>query len=137
MRSGMIAVTMAAMGVATFLASSAYAADAGDAAKGKQVFNRCRQCHTFDPNGKSHMGPDLYGVVGRKAGTLPGFRYSDPMEKASAGGLVWTPEKLDTWLTDPRAMIPGTHMSFAGLKKAQDRADVIVYLQTASKPEQK
>lgn len=132
MRRGFIAA--AAMSIAAALVTSAHAADAGDAAKGKQVFARCKQCHTFDPNGKSYMGPDLYGVVGRKAATLPGFRYSNAMKKASADGLVWTPEKLDTWLTNPRAMIPGTHMQFAGIRKAQDRADVIAYLGTSSKP---
>jgi cytochrome c len=56
------------------------------------------------------------------------------MKKASADGLVWTPDKLDTWLTNPRAMIPGTYMQFAGIRKAQDRADVIAYLGTSSKP---
>lgn len=120
------------MGVAVLLATSAYPAEAGDAARGKQVFNRCKACHTFDPNGKSRAGPALYGVVDRKAGALTDFRYSRAMKKAAADGLVWTPAKLDTWLTDPYAMIPGTIMHFRGMTKARDRADVIAYLKTAS-----
>lgn len=73
------------------------------------------------------IGPSLFGVVGREAGTIPGFHYS-PANKNS--GITWTPEKLDPYLTNPKAIVPGTTMMFAGLKDAQQRADLIAYLAT-------
>lgn len=121
-----------ALALALGIAGHARAADAGDAEKGKAIFNRCKACHTFDPNGKSRIGPDLWGVIGRKAGTEPGYSYSSAMKKAGEGGLVWTPEKLDAYLTDPKQIVPNNRMTFPGLKQAQERADVIAYLGTAT-----
>ncbi|HLI10030.1 MAG TPA: cytochrome c family protein [Alphaproteobacteria bacterium] len=102
---------------------------AGDAAKGAKVFNQCKICHTNVQN-KNAIGPSLFGVIGRKAGTEPGFSYSPAMKKAGEGGLVWSAETLDKYLSNPAAMIPGNKMTFAGLKKEDDREDVIAYLET-------
>jgi cytochrome c len=100
---------------------------AADPQQGHVVFARCQICHSAAPGGADMIGPNLSGVIGRKAGSRPGFSYSDGMK---AAGFVWTPQRIDTWLTNPRAMVPGTKMSFAGLSDAKDRADVIAYLAT-------
>jgi cytochrome c len=70
-------------------------------------------------------GPNLYGVFGRKAASVPGFSYSDPLK---AAGWKWDAQHIDTWITDPKADLPGTKMTFAGLKDPKDRTDVIAYL---------
>ncbi len=105
-------------------ATAAHAA--GDATKGQQTFKQCALCHAAEA-GKTKIGPSLFGVVGRKAGTLPGFSYSDAMKKFDK---TWTPEELDTYLADPRKVVPGTKMVFVGLKKEDDRENVIAYLET-------
>ncbi|HJT07371.1 MAG TPA: cytochrome c family protein [Stellaceae bacterium] len=105
-------------------AGSAYAA--GDAAAGKEVFKKCALCHTTEA-GKNKIGPSLAGVVGRESGTAPNFNYSDAMKNAHK---KWTPEELDTYLTDPRKAVPGTKMIFPGLKDEKDRQNVIAYLET-------
>lgn len=97
----------------------------GDAAAGEKVFNQCKACHTVEA-GKNRVGPSLHGVVGRKAGAVEGFKYSDAMQKSD---VVWTPENLDKYLADPRGFIPGNKMAFAGVKKPEDRQNVIAYLQ--------
>ena len=110
------------------LASSALSGrhSAGDAAKGEKVFKKCKACHVVQ-EGKNKTGPSLYGVVGRAAGSIEGYKYS----KAMAGsGLVWDAETLDAYLTNPKKYLKGTKMAFAGLKKEKDRADVIAYLAT-------
>jgi cytochrome c len=101
-------------------------ADAQDAAKGEKDFLVCRACHQIGPGAKIAVGPVLNGVVGRKAGTYPGFDYS-PANRDS--GLVWTPEELDKYLTNPQAVVPHTKMIFPGLKDEQKRKDVIAYLE--------
>lgn len=99
------------------------AATMGDAARGEQIYEaKCGACHSLDAN---RVGPAHRGVVGRKAGTAPGFAYSDALRKA---GFRWTPQRLDRWLTDPSAYVPGSRMGFR-LSEPQARADVIVYLQ--------
>ena len=80
------------------------------------------------------MGPVLNGVVGRTAGTLEGYNYSDAMKQAGANGLVWQPDTLATFLENPREHVPGTKMSFPGLKDQTDRENVIAYLATFSTP---
>jgi len=97
---------------------------AGDAANGATVFKRCAVCHSVEPGKKAGMGPNLSGVVGRKAGTTD-FAYSPAMKAAA---VKWTPATLDTFLTRPATMIKGSRMAFAGLPSAQDRADIIAYL---------
>ena len=98
----------------------------GNAEKGKQTFRQCALCHTIEP-GKTKIGPSLFGVVGRKAGTEAGFNYSSAMKSF---GKTWTPQELDTYLADPRKVVPGTKMIFPGLKKEDDRENVIAYLET-------
>jgi cytochrome c len=100
----------------------------GDAAKGEKVFAQCKACHVAE-EGVNRVGPSLWGVVGRTAGSIEGFRYSSANKNS---GLVWSEEQLFTYLKAPRETIPGTTMAFAGLKKPQDRADVIAYLKTRS-----
>ena len=101
----------------------------GDTVKGEKVFLQCKTCHTLE-EGKTMIGPSLHGIIGRKASSVAGFTYS-PANIAS--GITWTPEKLFQYLEKPQRVVPGTKMAFAGLSKAQDRADVIAYLTTASK----
>lgn len=118
--------TLAAMALAAapVFASPALAQATGDAAAGEKVFNQCKACHTIEA-GKNRVGPSLHGVVGRQAGSVEGFTYSPAMKSS---GLTWTPENLDKYLTDPKAMVLGNKMAFAGLKKPEDRANVIAYL---------
>lgn len=101
----------------------------GDPANGAKVFRQCQACHVLEP-GQNRVGPTLHGIIGRTAGTVEGFKYS---EANKSSGKVWTEEAMFTYLEDPRASIPGTIMAFAGLKKEQDRLDVIAYIQEESK----
>ncbi len=101
----------------------------GDPAKGKAIFNRCMVCHSID-KGVNHIGPSLHGVVDRKAGSIPNFSYSGANRKS---GIVWTQQKIYDYLKNPQAMVPGTKMTFPGLPKPQDRADVVSYLLANSK----
>src|SRR6185437_14941221 len=96
-----------------FAADAAGNAEAGNAEQGKAIFQRtCGLCHATEA-GKTKIGPSLHDVVGRVAGTLPGYSYSEAMKKFHQ---KWTPEELDHYLTDPRKVVPGTKMIFAGLK---------------------
>lgn len=97
----------------------------GDPVAGEKVFKQCQTCHTNQP-GKNKVGPTLYGVIGRTAGTVEGYNYSKANKEA---GIVWTEDEMFVYLENPKAKIPGTKMSFAGLKKPEDRANVIAYLQ--------
>jgi cytochrome c len=100
----------------------AHAQPAGDAAKGEAAFNdQCSQCHTM---GAMSQGPDLAGVVGRKAGSSAGYPYTPAMK---ASGLTWTPAKLEKFLANSQAMIPGTAMSMT-VASAAERADIVAYL---------
>ena len=108
--------------------SAGLARAAGDATEGKKVFTRvCGACHTDQAEGPKKLGPTLFGVVGRKAGTVEGFRYSTANKNS---GITWTPEVLDEYLKDPKAKVPGTIMAFAGLKNDTERQNVIAYLET-------
>ena len=101
----------------------------GDAQRGARAFQQCAACHSVQP-GQHLTGPSLAKVLGRKAGTAPGFlRYSDALR---ASNITWTPEALDRWIANPRAMVPGTAMTFAGIGDAQTRADIVVYLVAVS-----
>ena len=112
--------------------ASAQDAAAGDPAAGEKVFKKCAACHTLSPDGKNKVGPDLYGVIGRTTGTAEGFKYSEVMTKAGADGHVWTEEELSKYLESPKTMFPGTKMTFAGLKKPEERVDVIAYIKQVS-----
>jgi len=122
-------VGLLALGIAATAAVFATAARAdGDAAEGKKVFNRvCMACHTDAADGPKRLGPTLFGVAGRPAGTVEGFRYS---QANKSSGITWTPQNLDEYLKDPKAKVPGTIMAFAGLKKDDERQNVIAYLST-------
>lgn len=98
----------------------------GDAAAGEQVFNQCKTCHVTE-EGVNRTGPSLHAIVGREAGTVEGFNYT-PANANS--GITWTKEKLFQYLQNPQRVVPGTKMAFAGLPEAQDRANVIAYLET-------
>ncbi|ABD25262.1 cytochrome c, class I [Novosphingobium aromaticivorans DSM 12444] len=110
---------------ASALAGVAVAAPAkGDPVLGKKVFMRCVACHAVQPNAPMKMGPNLAGVVGRKAGAA-NFKYSAAMKKAN---VKWDEATLDKWLLKPSAVVPGTSMAFAGVPNAEERAAVIAYL---------
>jgi cytochrome c len=100
------------------------------AAAGGQIAKQCEVCHNFQEGQGPKIGPDLYGVVGRPVASVPGFHYTAALK---AKGGTWTFDALDKWLTDPRADVPGTAMTFAGLKNEKQRADVIAYLDSLSK----
>jgi cytochrome c len=98
---------------------------------GKAIFKQCQTCHTDEKGGPNRIGPNLWSVVGRKKATEPGFAYSDAMKKfAAAGQDTWDYEGINTFIANPRADVPGTKMTFVGLKKTEDRANVIAYLRT-------
>ena len=126
------------LGIVAAVVSFDGAALAGDAAKGKKVFNKCKACHKLEA-GKHAVGPSLYGVVGRKAGSAEGFKkYSASYVQAGENGLVWNEENLDEYLDNPKKYIRDylgdakakSKMTFRlkGEAKADDRADVIAYL---------
>jgi cytochrome c len=107
------------------LAASTGAASAQDAAAGEKVFMKCKACHQIGEGAKNAVGPVLNGVVGRKAGTYPGYSYS---EANKSSGITWDEATLKEYLKNPRGKVPGTKMIFPGLPKDEDIANVIAYL---------
>lgn len=132
-------ISLLATLAATLLAVPAFAQDAGDAAKGESEFKKCKACHMVQaPDGTDIIkggktGPNLYGVVGRKAGTAEGFKYSDALTKLGDAGEIWTQEDLEAYITDPNKYVEEkvgdkalkTKMTF---KMAKNQADVIAFL---------
>lgn len=114
-----------AFAAATLVAVPAMAE--GDAANGEKVFRKCKACHAVE-EGKNKVGPSLYDIVDRQVGTVEKYKYSKAMAAYGEGGAVWDAATLDAYLEAPRKAVKGTKMAFAGLKKADDRADVIAYL---------
>jgi cytochrome c len=98
--------------------------------KGAEIFKKCGACHNAEKGGPAGIGPNLYGVVGGPHDHMPGFSYSDAMEKTASA--KWGFTELNAWLTSPKAYVPGTKMAFAGISKPEDRAAVIVYLNSKS-----
>ncbi|NVP58078.1 c-type cytochrome [Mycoplana rhizolycopersici] len=114
---------------AFFVLAAASSGVAGDADAGKAVFRKCVACHTTDP--VNRVGPSLAGIVGRPVASFPDYSYSSAMV-AFGKGKVWDEALIADYLAAPRAMVPGTAMAFAGLKKPQDIADIIAFLKGAS-----
>ena len=108
--------------------SIAAPAFAQDADAGQRVFNQCRACHTVDKGGRNGVGPNLWGVVGRKAASIEGFRYSTNMRTLAEGGLTWNEERLTAYLTNPKSVVPQGSMAFAGLRNEQQLKDLLAYL---------
>ncbi|MBN9888244.1 c-type cytochrome [Salipiger abyssi] len=104
----------------------------GDPENGERVFRKCKACHAVGEGAKAKTGPVLNGVVGREIAAQPDFDYSDALKELSAKDGTWTPEELAAFLEKPRDFAKGTKMSFAGLRKEEERADVIAYLATFS-----
>jgi len=122
--------THAAAAVLVILSFAGWALPAaadGDVAAGKNLFNQCRACHQIGPDAQNSVGPVLNGVVGRKAGTYPGYNYSDANKNS---GLTWDEATLKEYLKDPRAKVPGTKMVFPGIKQDDRIANIIAFLAT-------
>ncbi len=117
------------IGALALLAAAGAARADGDPARGEKRFEECATCHTIE-RGVNNVGPSLFGLIGRKAGEIADFRYSPALKKS---GLTWTPQALDTFIADPQKEVPGNRMPFAGMPDAADRADLIAYLQKATK----
>jgi cytochrome c len=114
----------AAIAVA-FVIVSGGCAGAGDASHGEHAFAKCAPCHA--KNNTAGLGPGLLGVIGRQAGSMPGFRYSRAMKTSN---IVWDEKSLDEFITAPQKAVPGNTMPFSGLQDQQERTDLIAYLET-------
>ncbi|WP_395662558.1 c-type cytochrome [Aestuariivirga sp.] len=116
---------LAALASAVLFAVPAHAE--GDAAAGEKVFAKCKACHEVE-KGVNKVGPTLKGLIGRKAASVEGYKYSEAMIAKGAEGVVWDEATLTAYLPDPKGFVPKTKMAFAGLKKPEDVANVIAYL---------
>lgn len=124
----MLKISALGLATAVVLGFSAPAMAEGDAANGEKVFRKCQACHVVKA-GVNRVGPSLYGIVGSEAGKVEGFRYSKAMADS---GITWTEDKLAEYLENPRGVVKGTRMAFAGLKDEQERLDVIAYIKAQS-----
>lgn len=122
--------TIAVLGFAAFAGATSALAD--DPEAGKKVFAKCAACHAVGEGAKNRVGPHLNDVIGRKAGAVEDYKYSKAMSEAGAGGLVWDEDNLKAYLANPRGLVKGTKMAFAGLKSEDDLSNVIAYLETFS-----
>ncbi|MDP6673788.1 MAG: cytochrome c family protein [Gammaproteobacteria bacterium] len=111
--------TAAPLAISDLLASA-------DIKRGQTMFFQCRACHSLEEGGMNKVGPNLYGVFGRKAGLVPGFVFTDALKNTD---VVWTVEAMDGWLARPSDFLPGNRMVFVGVKDARERANLIAYLQ--------
>jgi cytochrome c len=117
--------------LATIVSFAAPRATAEDAARGERDFRACAPCHSLEPD-RNMTGPSLAQLWGRKAGSLPSFeRYSDALKSS---GIIWDDRSLDAWISDPQSMVPENAMSFAGIKQASVRVDLLAFLKQATKP---
>lgn len=123
--SGLIAAALLAL----LPAAGAWSADAE---RGRALYGECKRCHQAGSGAEHRIGPHLNDVFGRAAGSLADYGYSPAMKAAGSGGLVWTEATLDAFLADPRALVPRSRMSFAGLEGAGDRADLLAWLRVFS-----
>ena len=101
----------------------------GDAGAGETIAKKCAACHSFEQGGANKIGPNLWGVLGRDIASLPDFEYSSGLSEKEG---AWDYETVNDFVTDPRGFAPGTKMTFAGLSKAKDRGDLLLYLRTLS-----
>lgn len=106
----------------------------GDIEAGMKVFKKCKACHNIDKV-KNKVGPHLVGIIDRAAASIEGYKYSKAMKAKGAEGLMWTAENLDTYLTKPKDFVPKGKMAFPGLKKPEDRANIIAYIKSVPKAE--
>jgi cytochrome c len=119
----------AAIMTATVATSQAFA-QTGDASRGQRLYNQqCRACHTLEQGGASPAGPNLHGLFGRKAGTAPGYEFSDAMKKS---GIVWDETTLADYTRDPKTKVPDTKMVYGGMKQPAQLADLLAYLKQAT-----
>lgn len=117
---------LAALAAGTLLVPAMAHSSGGNPALGRTVFARCAACHAVTPGGK-RLGPSLAGIVGRRAGSVPGYAYSPAMRGSK---ITWDARNLDEFLTHPTATVPGTKMTFVGITNQADRANLIAYLNT-------
>ncbi|MEP7173589.1 MAG: cytochrome c family protein [Aestuariivirga sp.] len=115
--------------IAAFILAAGSAQADGDVAKGEQVFKKCMACHTVNDK-TNKVGPHLVGVVGRPVASVEGYAYSESMKAYAATGAVWDEAALHAYLEKPKAIVEKTKMAFAGLKKEDERADLIAFLKT-------
>lgn len=102
-----------------------------DLERGELLSFACQACHTLGAGQKHLVGPNLFGVIGRPAASLPDFEYSDALRRS---GIVWTPQVIDAWLKDPASFLPGNNMPFSGYRSASDRRDLVAYIVAATAP---
>jgi cytochrome c len=110
---------------AAFCLASASAASAQDVAKGEQSFHKCLPCHSIGEDAENKIGPELNGLDGRHSGSVPNFDYSDANKNS---GIVWNEAKFKEYMRDPRGVVPGTKMIFAGIKNDQEINDLWAYV---------
>jgi cytochrome c len=106
----------------------AFAEELGDASRGEELYNKCIGCHQIGEGAKNRVGPQLNGVFGRRAAAAEGFRYSKAFQRAGANGLEWHADTLAIFIANPKALVPGTRMSFRGYDDPRDQADLIAFL---------
>jgi len=116
-----------------FLLSFVHSAHAGDAGAGKKVFNKCKACHGVDEGGKNKLGPNLWNIVGAPIAAVEKYKYSKALLAYAAEAGTWNEENLDAWLKKPKDVVRKTKMIFAGLKKTEERANLIAFLKENGK----
>jgi cytochrome c len=125
----MIKAQRVALALLVTLSLTGAACAGGDTVRGEAKFQDCAACHKLEA-GVNNVGPSLHGIFARKAGEIVDFRYSPAMKRS---GITWTPETLDKFISDPQVMVPANRMPYAGMASAGDRADLIAYLESATK----